>query len=87
MSAWEIWFHPAWDACFSKLDKGMKVRVMKKIEQLAGGISARHLKQGLPICVCEIGQYRLCYHEDKDAAVRTLVFIGTHKDYEEWTGI
>jgi len=87
MSAWEIRFHPAWDAYFSKLDKAMKGRVMKKIVQLAGELPARHLKQGVPFYVCELGQYRLCFEEEEKTRIRWLHFVGTHKEYEKWTGI
>ena len=84
---YKIRFHPKWDGHYSKLDKSLRQRVMKKIMQLQGELPARHLGQGLPFYVCEIGQYRLCYETDEGKKVRTMFFVGTHKEYEKWTGI
>ena len=55
MTGYEILFDPKWDGWFSRLDAGMKKRVMKKILQLQGEVLSRHLKQGLQYYVGEIG--------------------------------
>ncbi len=81
-----ILFHEDWGGCFSKLDKAMKQRVMKKILQLREDIPARHLKMGLPFFVCELGQYRLCYITDEQRKEKTVCFVGDHKQYEKWVG-
>jgi mRNA-degrading endonuclease RelE of RelBE toxin-antitoxin system len=85
--SYEIEFHPDWDGYFSKLDNGVKQRVMKKILQLQGDTLSRHLKQGLPFYVSEIGQHRLCYSVDEKKKMKTLHFVGDHKDYEKWLGL
>lgn len=86
MSAYRILLHPDWDRYFSRLDNSMKKRVMKKILQLQGEVHSRHLKQGLPFYVSEIGQYRLSYAVDEAAKVKVLYFVGDHKEYERWLG-
>ena len=85
--SYEIEFHPDWDRYFSKLDNSMKQRVAKKIVQLQGDATSRHLKQGLPFYVSEIGQYRLCYSIDEEKKIKTLHFVGDHKEYEKWLGL
>ena len=86
MKEHEVVFHEKWDRHFSKLDKSMKKRVMKKILQLQYGVPARHLKKGLPFYVSEIGQYRLCYSIDEKKKTKIIFFVGKHKEYEKWLG-
>ncbi len=80
-------FDEGWDCYFKRLDKSMKVRVWKKIQQLKGSVPSRHLKKGLDFHVSEIGQYRLCYKIDDNKMAKTIYFVGNHKDYEKWLGI
>ena len=87
MMKYAIEFHEDWDSYFSKLDNSLKKRVMKKILQLQYGVPARHLKQGLPFFVSEMGQYRLCYTVDEKRKIKTIYFVGNHKDYERWAGM
>jgi len=87
MTGYEILFDPKWDGCFSRLDRSMKKRVMKKILQLEGEVPSRHLKQGLQYYVAKMGQYRLCYKIDKEKKTKILCFVGDHKEYEKWLGI
>ncbi|VVB65756.1 Uncharacterised protein [Candidatus Gugararchaeum adminiculabundum] len=87
MSEYEIEFGEDWDRCFSRLDKSMQRRVAKKILQLQREIPARHLGQGVQFHVSEIGQYRLLYKIDEKRKVKTIYFVGKHKEYENWLGI
>ena len=87
MTGYEILFDPKWDGWFSRLDAGMKKRVMKKILQLQGEVLSRHLKQGLQYYVAEIGQHRLCYKIDRERKAKILCFVGDHKEYEKLLGI
>lgn len=87
MSGYAIEFHEEWDGYFSRLDKTMKKRVMRKILQLQYGVHSRHLKQGLPFYVSEIGQYRLCYAVDEARKTKMVYFVGDHKEYEKWLGL
>ncbi|MCK4328064.1 MAG: type II toxin-antitoxin system HigB family toxin [Candidatus Diapherotrites archaeon] len=87
MNEYSLKFDEKWDTYFSKLDKTMQKRVWKKIQQLKQTTYSRHLKLGFPFFVTEIGQYRLCYKIDGQQKTKTMYFVGTHKDYEKWTGI
>lgn len=80
-------FEECWDSYFKKLDSSMRGRVWKKIQQLKGSIPSRHLKKGLDFYVSEIGQYMLCYKINEKAKVKTIYFVGDHKEYEKWLGI
>lgn len=87
MTGYEILFDPKWDGWFSRLDTSMKKRVMKKILQLQGENPSRHLKSGLDFFVSEVGQYRIAYKVDEKRKVKTVHFVGDHKEYEKWLGI
>lgn len=87
MSGYGIEFHEDWYGYFSRLDKAVKKRVVKKILQLQGDIPARHLKQGSLFYVSEIGQYRLCYTIDEKKKLKVVYFVGDHKEYEKWLGL
>jgi len=65
-----------------QMDRSIQLRINKKLNQLKTLQSARHLKHGLNYFVVETGQYRICYAEETNT--RTIVFIGTHKQYEKW---
>jgi len=67
---------------FLKLDKSIRMLVSKKLTQLELKLFSRHMKKGLPFFVEEVGQYRIAFEEGKD--LRTIQFIGTHKEYKKW---
>ncbi|MCX6777513.1 MAG: type II toxin-antitoxin system HigB family toxin [Candidatus Micrarchaeota archaeon] len=87
MGDYALEFAHGWEAYFEKLDKSMRDRVWKKIQQLKKIESARHLRQGSDFYVSEIGQYRLCYKIDEKRRVKTIHFVGDHKEYEKWVGL
>ena len=87
MDEYSLEFDEEWDTYFSKLDKSMQNRVWKKVQQLKRRIASRHLKEGLPFFVSVIGQYRLCYSIDEKRKIKTIYFVGNHKEYEKWVGI
>ncbi|MGI6589945.1 MAG: hypothetical protein ACOX1V_04785 [Candidatus Iainarchaeum sp.] len=72
-----------WDIHFSKLDKSVQERIWKRILKLKVLSTSRHLKHGVPFFVLETGQYRICY-EESSSNLRTIMFAGTHKQYEKW---
>ncbi len=75
-------FKPGWDKHYAKFNSSEKERVWKKIQQLKFLSRPRHLKHGLPFFVAEAGQFRVCFEEVQKS--RTIVFVGTHKQYEQW---
>jgi len=87
MEEYSLEFDEKWDEYFSKLDKEMQRRAWQKIQQLKRPLSSRHLKQGLRLFVAELGQYRIAYAVFEDRKVKKFYFVGTHKEYERWTGI
>jgi len=87
MNEYALEFAHGWGEAFGKLDKGMCERVWKKIQQLKMQMPARHLKQGLAFFVSEVGQYRIAYDVDEKRKVKTVHFVGDHKEYEKWLGI
>jgi len=83
MDLWTIVYDRNWDIYFCKLDKAIKSRILKKIQQLKQDISARHLYQ-INFFILEVNQYRVAFFENKLTKTRTIVFIGNHTQYEEW---
>jgi mRNA-degrading endonuclease RelE of RelBE toxin-antitoxin system len=87
MSEYSLEFVQGWENRFEKLDKGMRERVWKKIQQLKTKSHSRHLKQGLNFFVSEVGQYRIAYKIDEKRNVKIVHFVGDHKAYEKWLGL
>ena len=81
MNKYTINFAPKWDIYFKNFDSQIQKRIAKKINQLKNDISARHNKFGLSYFVLEVGQYRICYIENKNKKNRIIAFTGTHKQY------
>ncbi|MFH1443565.1 MAG: hypothetical protein ABIG96_06025, partial [Candidatus Micrarchaeota archaeon] len=70
------------------LENALRIMIAKKMEQMEReGLVSRHLKFGKPFFVEEIGQYRLCFKIDEKMKVKTIIFIGDHKEYERWAKI
>ncbi len=70
---------------FGRLDKSVKLRVSKKLTQMEReDISYRHLGHGLPLYVAEIAGYRASFEQNDEAKTREVLFVGTHKEYENW---
>ncbi len=78
----QLAYADGWDKHFAKFDKPAQDRIRKKITRLKTLENARHLKHGLPVFVVETGQYRICFGQE--GSVRTVLFAGAHKHYEEW---
>lgn len=79
-----IEFDPRWEEYYSSLPPDIKPRVWKKILQIQAGLPGRHLQHGIPIFVEEVGQYRICYMEDKNNKIRKIYYVGKHKEYDKW---
>lgn len=76
-------FDEKWDEYFDDLPPDIKVRVLKKLKQIKEGLPGRHMEHGIPIFAEEIGQYRICYLEDKMNMIRKIYFVGNHKHYDK----
>jgi len=87
MDEYSLEFAKGWEDTFGKLDRSMRERVWKKIQQPKMQMPARHLKQGLAFFVSEAGQYRIAYKADEKRKVKTIYFVGDHEEYEKWLGI
>ena len=85
--SFNVEFGPEWEKYSSKLDHSIRKRIIKKLKQLFQERKTRKLKVGLPYNVIEVGQYRICFVEDKKEKKRILYFVGTHKEYERWIGL
>ena len=66
------------------LDNSIRIRLLKKLKQMEGKDTARHLEKGLPYFVEEIGQYRIAFILKREIMQKQVVFIGDHKDYGKW---
>ena len=70
---------------FLNLDSSIRERISKKLVKLQReDLPARHLKQGIPVFVEEVGQYRIVFKKRDDLKEKRIVFIGDHKEYEKW---
>lgn len=78
----EVRLKVGWDENLSTFDLAIRKRITKKIEQLTILLSARHLKHGLPYFVVQVSQYRIVFEEIDH--VRTVMFVGNHKQYDDW---
>ena len=87
MSEYSLEFALGWESCFEKLDKGIRERVWKKIQQLKVLPQSRHLRQGFDFFVSEVGQYRIAYKVDEQRKVKVVHFVGDHKEYDKWLGL
>jgi mRNA-degrading endonuclease RelE of RelBE toxin-antitoxin system len=87
MGEYSLDFAEGWEAYFEKLDKSMRERVWRKIQQLKTIPHSRHLKHGLDYFVSEVGQYRIAYKINEEKKTKILYFVGDHKDYEKWLGL
>jgi len=84
MDAYKLEFADEWGYYFEKLDRGMRDRVWKKIQQLKQPLPSRHLRHGYAYSVAEVGQYRIVFREFEEKQVKLVYFVGTHKEYIKW---
>ena len=69
----------------AKLDKGIQLRILKKVAQLErSDFESRHLHHGSPYFVEEVGGYRIAFEVDEMSLTKTIYFVGDHKQYEHW---
>ena len=73
-----------WDRHFAEFDNSLKLRILKKLEQMKGKEESRHLQHGLPYFVEEVGGCRITFKKDEETKTKEIYFIGDHKQYERW---
>lgn len=78
-----IEYDDKWNDYFNALSLELRKRVWKKILQIRSGLPGRHLRYSVDFFVEEVGQYRICYHQDENNKLRTIYFTGKHKDYDK----
>ena len=79
---YEIGFDKDWFKYWKKIPQNLHFQLLNKMKELKEEKTFRHLKHGLPYFVLESGQYRVCFKEKDN--LRTLYFVGDHKEYEKW---
>ncbi len=75
---------PMWEDYFLTLPEVIKIRVLKKIDNILYEPHKRHLTGNAKFFVDEVGQYRLTYFVFEDTKIVRFYFIGKHKEYEKW---
>ena len=79
---YRIAYQQGWDEHLHSFDLAIQTQIAKKIAKLVHLEKIRHLGHGLPFFVVEANQYRICFEEKE--RMRTIVFVGNHKQYEKW---
>ena len=69
---------------FKRLDKSIKSKIIKAIEDLKVKDSGKRLKGYSSFIVKKVGQYRIVYVVDNKNKIKIIYFIGDHKEYEKW---
>jgi len=81
---YSIEFQNGWNKNFKKFDKNIQEILIKKIEKQINETNPRHLRQGLDFFILEAGQYRIAIKTNEQQKIKTVYFIGNHKQYEKW---
>ncbi|MBI5226806.1 hypothetical protein HY994_06280 [Candidatus Micrarchaeota archaeon] len=83
LASWRLEYKTGWDDQFHGFDNSVRIQILKKLQQMKQPLSGRGL-HGSHFLVEEVGQYRIAFEQDRDARIKFIHFIGTHKQYEEW---
>ena len=68
---------------FAALDKSVRERIKKRLEKLEINHDVRTLVGRPDVWVSEIGDYRIYYLIDDATKIKTVFFVGDHKEYEQ----
>lgn len=77
-------YEPGWDRYYAKMDSSIRIMIFKKIEQQMNETKTRHLHHGSVFYVVEVGQYRIGLTINEREHIKTIYFVGNHKQYEKW---
>jgi mRNA-degrading endonuclease RelE of RelBE toxin-antitoxin system len=75
---------PMWGDYFQALPEVIKIRVLKKIDNIILNPYKWHMEGAAKFFVAEVGQYRLTYFVFENTKTVRFYFIGKHKEYEKW---
>lgn len=75
---------PMWKDYFRILPEVVKIRILKKIDNILYEPHQRHLIGNARFFVSEVGQYRLTYCILENIKIVRFYFVGKHKEYERW---
>ncbi len=67
---------------FGALDNSVRERIKKRLQKLEINHDVRTLIGRPDVWVSEIGDYRIYYLIDAAAKIKTVFFVGDHKEYE-----
>lgn len=84
LTPWKVEFKPGWDVHFAKLDKSIRLQIMKKFDQMEQPPRGRGLHSSR-FKVEEVGQYRIAFIENQEKKTKFIHFVGDHKQYDKWT--
>ena len=83
LKEWKIELRKDWDKYFKKFDKNTQNKILKKLEHMAQPLKPRRLHIS-NFFVEEVGQYRIVYTYNNKTNIKSIYFIGNHKQYEKW---
>lgn len=86
---WTLEFGSDWIYWYSKLDRSLAIIALKRMSDMKKGERQyQHLKYGSPFFKDEFEHqnFKICFLEDEEKKIRTLYFVGDHKNYDKWLG-
>jgi mRNA-degrading endonuclease RelE of RelBE toxin-antitoxin system len=83
LAPYRIGYRRGWDRHFDKLDAETQRQILKKIEQMKSPIVGRGLHSS-EFRVEEVGGYRIVYALFEAERMKSIHFVGSHKQYEKW---
>ncbi|MFH0714861.1 MAG: hypothetical protein V1847_03725 [Candidatus Diapherotrites archaeon] len=83
LAPWKVFLNPGWEIHFKHFDVSVQAIISKKLEQLQNPLRSRGLQHSRYL-VEEVGQYRIAFIQDEKERIRTVYFVGNHKQYEKW---
>jgi hypothetical protein len=66
------------------MDNATQEQIWKKIQKQKNETPARHMRFGLEFYVLQIGQNRIALKTNEKEKIKTIWFVGNHKQYEKW---
>jgi len=83
---YEVMYSEKAATALKKMDKAVSDMIKKKADALSTRAPTRSLKKHLDVMILEIGQYRVLYMVDEGKKIKTVFFVGDHKEYKKLYG-